>query len=79
MVSSQVDETPVSKPVCAIGRRGLPGICRDSKQRSCCNGVCEVHGVGSSRMSRRVTRNGLTGGDRAATKSECWEEDNDYI
>jgi len=46
MVSSQVSQAMMSKPVCPVSLRRLPSKSRDSKQRSCCNGVCEVHEIG---------------------------------
>jgi len=47
MMPFQVGQALLSKLVCAIGLRGFPGMSRDSKQRSCCNGGCEVHEIGS--------------------------------
>ena len=63
MVSFQVGQAPMGKLVCAVSRRGLPGTSRDSKQRSCCDGVCEVHEIGSGGMSRRVSTSNLIGND----------------
>jgi hypothetical protein len=39
---------------------------RDSEQRSCCDGVCEVHEIDSGGMARRVSKGSLTGGDGSA-------------
>lgn len=76
MVVFQIDQALVSKLVCTIGRGGLPGMSRDSKQRSCCDGVCEVHEIDSGGMARRVSNGSFTGGDGSAGepgRPECLE------
>jgi hypothetical protein len=75
----QISQALVRKLVGTIGRRRLPGMSRDSKQRSCCDGVCEVHDIGSGGISRRVSMGSLTGDDGSATGSKCLEKNAKYI
>jgi hypothetical protein len=74
MMFFQISQALVRKLVGTIGRRRLPGMSGDSKQRSCCDGVCEVHDIGSGGISRRVSMGSLTGDDGSATGSKCLEK-----
>lgn len=73
MVVLQISQTSLGKLVGTIGRRRLPGMSRDSEQRRCCYGVCEVHKIGGGGMTRCALGDDGMGDDRLCIETAIEE------